>query len=89
MASRSLVQRARRAVICSRNCATSRSTSAKRSLLLASVSRLSAARSISSDVAWRSNWSISVGTEPIWMASEAAASSTRSMALSGRKRSLM
>ena len=58
-------------------------------MLLASVSRFSAARSISSDVASRSNWSISVGTEPIWMASEAAASSTRSMALSGKKRSLM
>ena len=54
-----------------------------------SVSRFSAARSISSEVASRSSSSISVGTEPIWMASEAAASSTRSMALSGRKRSEM
>ncbi len=45
--------------------------------------------SISSEVARRSRSSISTGTLPIWMASAAAASSTRSMALSGRKRSLM
>ena len=65
MASLSLVQRARSAVICSRSVATSRSTASIRSRLLGSVSRFNAARSISSDVAARSNWSTSVGTEPI------------------------
>jgi hypothetical protein len=42
------------AVICSRSSATSRSTSCSAPCCV-SVSRFSAARSISSDVAWRSN----------------------------------
>ena len=87
IAPRSFCQRARRPAASSCTSASSRSTSCRRSCEFTSSSRLSAARSISSDVARRSRMSISTGTLPIWMASAAAASSTRSMALSGRKRS--
>jgi hypothetical protein len=51
--------------------------------------RLRAWRSISSWVSLRSTWSISRGSESISILSLEAASSTRSMALSGRKRSVM
>ncbi len=61
MASRSLVQRARRAVDFSRSWAISRSTCSRRSFEFVSVSRLRAARSISSEVASRSSASISAG----------------------------
>jgi len=54
-----------------------------------SLSFFSACFSISSWVARRSSWSISVGMESIWIRSDAAASSIKSMALSGRKRSEM
>ena len=89
MASFSCFQRAFSALASSLMCASSFSTTASRSRELASSSRFSAWRSISSCVARRSSWSISVGMESIWMRSEAAASSIRSMALSGRKRSEM
>ncbi len=65
MASRSCVQRARRAVAFSLMSERALSTSCMRSRLFLSVSRFSAARSISSEVASRSSWSISVGTLPI------------------------
>ena len=52
----------------------------------ASVSLASATRSISSWRMRRSTTSISVGSESISMRRRDAASSTRSMALSGRKR---
>ena len=81
--------RALRTFISSRSSASSLSTSARRSLEFESLSRFSAWRSISSEVAFRSSWSISVGMESIWMRSDAAASSIKSIALSGRKRSEM
>ena len=55
----------------------------------ASVSLSRAWRSISSCMMRRSISSISTGSESICMRSAAADSSTRSMALSGRKRSVM
>ena len=85
----SCFQRALSAFDCSRIPASSFSTAASRSRELASSSFFSACFSISSCVARRSSWSISVGMESIWMRSEAAASSIRSIALSGRKRSEM
>ena len=59
----------------------------RRALLSASSSFTRACRSISSCMASRSIWSISVGMESSSILSRAAASSTRSTALSGRKRS--
>ena len=56
---------------------------------MVALSLTSAWRSISRCEMRRSSWSISIGMEPIWMRSAAPASSIRSMALSGRKRSLM
>jgi hypothetical protein len=55
MASRSLVQRARSAVICSVQFGHLALHFSRRSMLFASVSRFSASRSISSDVFWRSS----------------------------------
>ena len=62
---------------------------ASRSREAASVSFLSASRSISSCMTRRVRSSSSAGIESISVRSLAAASSTRSMALSGRKRSEM
>ena len=66
--------------------ASSASMAASRSRLGASVSFSRATFSISSWRMRRSTTSISVGMESISMRSLLAASSTRSMALSGRKR---
>src|SRR5439155_446544 len=66
--------------------ASSRSSFPRRSLLAASVSFFSASRSISSRLMARSTSSSSAGIESISMRSFDAASSTRSIALSGRKR---
>ncbi len=67
--------------------AISRSILASRSFDAASLSFLSASRSISSCIVRRIDSSSSAGMESISVRSFAAASSTRSMALSGRKRS--
>ena len=69
--------------------AISRSTFARRSFEALSFSFFSAWRSISSWISLRSTSSISVGSESISMRRREAASSTRSIALSGRKRSAM
>ncbi len=74
---------------CSLRSAVSRSTFASRSFEALSFSFLSAWRSISSWISFLSTWSISVGSESISMRRREAASSMRSMALSGRKRSAM
>jgi len=50
---------------------------------------LGASRSISICMIWRSSWSSSCGLEVISIRSRPGASSIRSMALSGRNRSLM
>ncbi len=60
-----------------------------RSLLAGSFSFLSDWRSISNCKIWRSSWSSSVGLESSSILMRDAASSTRSIALSGRKRSVM
>ena len=65
------------------------SSLARRSLLAASFSFFSAVRSISSCMIWRSSWSISVGIESSSIRSRAADSSMRSIALSGKNRSVM
>ena len=65
------------------------SSLARRFLLAASFSFFNAVRSISNCMICRSSWSISVGIESSSIRSRAAASSMRSIALSGRKRSVM
>ena len=89
MASFSCCQCAFMPADCSLSSAISRSTFASRSFEALSFSFLSAWRSISSWMSLRSTSSISVGSESISMRRREAASSTRSMALSGRKRSAM
>ena len=69
--------------------ASSRSSLDSRSFDAASVSFRSASRSISSCMIRRRTSSSSAGIESISIRSFEAASSTRSMALSGRKRSVM
>ena len=61
----------------------------RRFLLASSVSFLSASRSISSCVTLRSTVSIGAGNESISIFNRDAASSTKSIALSGKKRSVM
>ena len=73
----------------SRRSASSRSIASRRATDASSVSFSSAWRSISSCMMRRSTSSISVGIESISMRSREAASSIRSIALSGRKRSAM
>ena len=73
----------------SRCSASSFRSSARRAFDSSSSSSLSAASSISSWMILRSTTSISVGIEPISVRIMAHASSMRSMALSGRKRSVM
>ena len=65
------------------------SISLSRSLLAASFSFASDVRSISNCKICRSSWSSSVGLESSSILMRDAASSTRSIALSGRKRSVM
>ena len=74
---------------CSRRSASSRSIASRRAALASSFSFFSAWSSISSCWMRRSTSSISVGIESISMRSREAASSIRSIALSGRKRSAM
>ncbi len=69
--------------------AASTATTRRRVLLALSVSFLSACSSICSCVSLRSTLSISTGIESISILILEAASSTRSMALSGRNRSVM
>jgi hypothetical protein len=69
--------------------ASSFSSAARRAFDASSVSLRSASRSISSWIRRRSASSSSTGIESISIRSREAASSTRSIALSGRKRSLM
>ena len=69
--------------------ASSFSSVASRAFDASSVSLRSASRSISSWIRRRSSSSSSIGIESISMRSRDAASSTRSIALSGRKRSVM
>ena len=71
---------------CSARSASSASRRLKRSAEASSVSFSSATFSISSWRMRRITWSSSVGKESISMRSLLAASSIRSMALSGRKR---
>ena len=89
-----------RAAFCASHCALRRvnfslpsasslSSCARRSRLMGSVSFFSPSRSISSCTTRRRMSSSSVGMESISMRSLLHASSTRSMALSGRKRSAM
>jgi hypothetical protein len=85
----SAVHCARRRLAFSRSPARILSISATRSFDSFVFSFSSAFFSISSDMIRRSISSIAVGTESISVRSFAAASSTRSMALSGRKRSVM
>ena len=73
----------------SRRSASSRSIASRRATDASSFSFLSAWCSISSCWMRRSTVSISVGIESISMRSPEAASSIRSIALSGRKRSAM
>ena len=73
----------------SRSSASSRSMASRRATDASSLSFFSAWSSISSCWTRRSTSSISVGIESISMRSREAASSIRSMALSGRKRSAM
>ncbi len=73
----------------SRRSASSFSMRARRSRLAASFSFLSACRSISSCMICRSSSSISVGLESSSILRRDAASSIKSTALSGRKRSEM
>ena len=61
----------------------------RRSLEASSSSFMSACSSICIWVSWRSTASMSEGMESSSMRRRLAASSTRSMALSGRKRSVM
>ena len=89
MTSFSWSQRDRSAVRCSDSSASWRSSAASRSLEALSVSFFSAWRSISSWRICRSSSSSSAGIESISVRSRAAASSMRSIALSGRKRSVM
>jgi hypothetical protein len=74
---------------CSRSSASSRSIASRRSAEASSVSLLKDVSSISSCITRRSTSSISVGSESISMRKPDAASSIRSIALSGRKRSAM
>ena len=74
---------------CCSSSASSFSSSARRSFEALSVSFLSASRSILSCMMRRSSSSIASGLESITMRLRAAASSIRSIALSGRKRSVM
>ncbi len=69
--------------------ASSRSSASSRALEASSVSLRRASRSISSWMRRRSSSSSSIGIESISIRSRLAASSTRSIALSGRKRSVM
>ncbi len=85
----SLSQRCIIAESCSERLASSSSIFSNRSFEARSFSRFSACFSTSSCSTRRWTSSISAGTESICMRSRAAASSTRSMALSGRKRSVM
>ena len=80
---------ARSALICSLVSANSFSSSSRRIREPASFSFFRAESSISMRMAFRSSSSISVGQESISVRSLAAASSIRSIALSGRKRSAM
>ena len=89
MASFSAIQCAFISFTCSRRSASSRSIALRRSLLASSFSFFSAWCSISSCWTRRSTSSISVGIESISIRSRDAASSIRSIALSGRKRSAM
>ena len=73
----------------SRSSASSRSIASRRVAEASSFSLASAWCSISSCMMRRSTSSISVGSESISMRSRDAASSIRSIALSGRKRSVM
>ena len=73
----------------SRSSASSRSIASRRATEASSFSFFSACSSISSCWMRRSTSSISVGIESISMRSRDAASSIRSIALSGRKRSAM
>ena len=86
MASFSACQRAVMASAVSVRLASSSSRRARRSFEASSVSLASAIRSISSWRMRRVTTSISVGMESISIRSRLAASSTRSMALSGRNR---
>ena len=72
-----------------RSSASSASIASRRAFDASSFSFFSASRSISSCVMRRSTSSISVGIESISIFSREAASSIRSIALSGRKRSAM
>jgi hypothetical protein len=74
---------------CSLRLARSFSSFLSRSREASSFSFFSALCSISNCWICRSNWSISVGMESSSMRRREAASSIRSMALSGRKRSAM
>ncbi len=74
---------------CSFSSATSRSTSSLRFLDALSFSLDSACRSISSATTLRWSVSIGVGSESISIFRREAASSIRSIALSGRKRPVM
>ena len=74
---------------CSRSSFISASISSRRSTACSSVSSASCRWASSSCISRRCTWSISVGTLSSSMASRLVASSIRSMALSGRKRSVM
>ena len=89
MASFSISQRALSLLASSLRLASSFSSLAKRSRDALSFSLRRASRSISSCMTWREAWSSSVGMESISVRSLEPASSIKSMALSGRKRSVM
>ncbi len=89
MVSFSFCQRARRADAFSLRFASSSSIRSSRSLEAGSFSFFRAWRSISSWSVRRSSSSSSSGRLSIWMRMREAASSTRSMALSGRNRLVM
>ncbi len=89
IASFSFCQRAFISLERSRSSASSASIASRRSFEASSFSFFSASRSISSCWIRRSTSSISVGIESISIFSREAASSIRSIALSGRKRSAM
>ena len=88
-ACRSASHWARIASASARRSASSLRSSSSRALLAGSFSLASAASSISSRVTRRVSSSSSAGIESISVRSSAQASSTRSMALSGRNRSVM
>ena len=75
--------------LCSCSSASSRSSASRRLLEASSFSLRSDVSSISSCIARRLSSSISSGIESISIRSREAASSIRSIALSGRKRSAM